>query len=218
MKSPPIRSNYLFPDGGFSLTEALVGFTIATGLVAAIAPLVLIAVSTRLYNYRVEQATQLAQTQINRIQTLMAQGVQSSQETQLPPATAAGVRVSQVGAPTATETSLTALSSPTEALEVDTNNDGQPDYLVQMFRDQGLRFTDGLAENQLAVFRMGIRVYSALAGDNLANLSTNLAPINLTQGIGQQRTKPLAVLYTEISVNDLRGSLTRYRDYLASPP
>jgi hypothetical protein len=113
---------------------------------------------------------------------------------------------------------LTALNSPTEALEVDTNNDGQPDYLVQMFRDQGLRFTDGLAENQLAVFRMGIRVYSGLARDNLANLSTNLAPINLTQGIGQQRTRPLAVLYTEISVNDLRGSLTRYRDYLASPP
>jgi type II secretory pathway pseudopilin PulG len=218
MKSLPLNKNYLSPDSGFSLTEALVGFTIATGLVAAIAPLVLIAVSTRLYNYRVEQATQLAQTQINRIQTLMAQGVKTDQETQLPPATAAGVRVSQVGVPTVLETSLTALNSPTEALEVDTNNDGQPDYLVQMFRDQGLRFTDGLAENQLAVFRMGIRVYSGLARDNLANLSTNLAPINLTQGIGQQRTRPLAVLYTEISVNDLRGSLTRYRDYLASPP
>jgi hypothetical protein len=194
------------------------GFTIATGLVAAVAPLVLIAVSTRVYNYRVEQATQLAQAQINRIQTLMAQGVRADQENQLPPATAANVRVSQVGIPTSTVTALTALDSPTKALEVDTNNDGQPDYLVQMFRDQGLRFTEGLAEDQIAIFRMGIRVYSGLARDNLANLSTNLASLNLTQGIGQQRVRPLAVLYTEISVNDLRGSLTRYRDYLASPP
>jgi hypothetical protein len=194
------------------------GFTIATGLIAAVAPLVLIAVSTRVYNYRVEQATQLAQAQINRIQTLMSQGVRSDQENQLPPATAANVRVSQVGIPTTTVTSLTALDSPTKALEVDTNNDGQPDYLVQMFRDQGLRFNEGLAENQIAIFRMGIRVYSGLARDNLSNLSTNLASLNLTQGIGQQRVRPLAVLYTEVSVNDLRGSLPRYRDYLASPP
>jgi hypothetical protein len=123
-----------------------------------------------------------------------------------------------VGIPTTTVTSLTALDSPTKALEVDTNNDGQPDYLVQMFRDQGLRFNEGLAENQIAIFRMGIRVYSGLARDNLSNLSTNLASLNLTQGIGQQRVRPLAVLYTEVSVNDLRGSLPRYRDYLASPP
>jgi type II secretory pathway pseudopilin PulG len=206
------------PTAGFSLTEALVGFTIATALMAAIAPIVLIAVSTRLYNHRVDRATQLAQTQINRIQTLMARGVPVFQENQLPPPTSQGTRVSRVSAPTTTVTSLTSLDSPTKALEVDIDSDGRGDYLVQMFRDQGLRFTEGLAQEQLAVFRMGVRVYSSLARDNLGNLSTDLAPINLTSGIGQQRVRPLAVLYTEMSVSDLRISLQRYRDYLNSSP
>jgi type II secretory pathway pseudopilin PulG len=206
------------PTAGFSLTEALVGFTIATALMAAIAPIVLIAVSTRLYNHRVDRATQLAQTQINRIQTLMARGVPVSQENQLPPPASQGTRVSRVSAPTTTVTSLTSLDSPTKALEVDIDSDGRSDYLVQMFRDQGLRFTEGLAQEQLAVFRMGVRVYSSLARDNLGNLSTALAPVNLTSGIGQQRVRPLAVLYTEMSVSDLRISLQRYRDYLNSSP
>lgn len=205
-------------NAGFSLTEALVGFTIAAAVLAAIAPLVLLAVSTRLYNSRIDRATQLAQAQISRVQTLIARGVPVARENELPPAASAGTRVSRVGAPTRTVTELTDLDSPTKALEVDTDSDGRSDYLVQVFRDPGLRFTEGGAREQLAVFRMGVRVYSSAARDNLGDLSIELAPVNLTRGIGLQRTRPLAVFYTEMSVSDLRVSLQRYRDYLNSPP
>jgi type II secretory pathway pseudopilin PulG len=214
--SRPRHPNH--PSAGFSLTEALVGFTIASGLMMAIAPIVLIAVSSRLYNSQVDRATQLAQGELDRVQTLMAQGVSTNQENQLPPAVGAGVSVSQAGAPTASVTSLTSLDSPTKALEVDTDNDGQIDFLVQLFRDPGLRFTEGVSRDQLAVFRMGVRVYSGLARDNLGQLSTALAPVNLIRGIGEQRVRPLATLYSEMSTSDSRVSLQRYRDYLNSLP
>lgn len=200
---------------GFSLLEAMVGFTIVSSLLAAMAPVILIAVGTRFQNYRAEQAMQLAQSQINRVQALMTQGVENTRNAgRVPPPAAAGIEVAEVDPPTTTVTTLTDLDSTTKALEIDYNHDNQPEFLVQLFRDQGVIFTEGAGENEMAVFQMGVRVYAGSAKDNLGNLSTEPATLNFTTGLGEQKIKPLAVLYTEVSRSDLTLSLQQYKEYL----
>lgn len=199
-------------EQGFSLVEITVGFTIASAILAVMAPFLLLTVSTRVQNYRTEQAMQLAQSQINRVQTLMTQGVPKNQELgKIPPAAATGDKVAQVGPPTSLVKKPEELDSPTKALEIDYDNDNNPEFFVQMFRDEGIRFD---VEEGLAVFQIGIRVYAGVAKDNLGSLSTQAASINFIQGLGQQKTQPLAVLYTEVSRSDLKPSLERYQDYL----
>ncbi|GFE67632.1 prepilin-type N-terminal cleavage/methylation domain-containing protein [Chroococcus sp. FPU101] len=206
-------------EQGFSLIEAMVGFTIASALLAALAPFLLMTVSTRVQNYRAEQAMQLAQSQINRIQTLMTQGVPQSQELgKIPPPAPTGVKVAQIGPPTTLVTNPVNLDSPTKALAIDYDNDQNPEFIVQMFRDQGMRFAQGVAQDQLAVFQVGIRVYAGAAKDNVGSLETQAASINLSQGLGQQKIRPLAVLYTEVSRSDLQLSLSAYKDYLNQQP
>ncbi|PSF39233.1 hypothetical protein C7H19_00125 [Aphanothece hegewaldii CCALA 016] len=201
-------------DQGFSMIEVMVGFTIASAVLAAMAPVLLIAMSTRVQNYRAEQAMQLAQSEINRVQTLMTQGVQQTQEGKIPPAAGNGVKVAQVGPPTSLVTDPNALDSPSKALAVDNDNDSKPEFIVQMFRDNGVRFTSGSAEGDLAIFQMGIRVYAGVAKDNLGSLQTETASLGLSKGPGEQKIKPLAVLYTEVSRSDLQLSLQRYKKYL----
>jgi type II secretory pathway pseudopilin PulG len=196
----------------------MVGFTIASALLAAIAPLLLVAVGTRVQNYRAEQAMQLAQSHINRIQTLMTQGVVETQETgKIPPATSKWSQTSPVGAPTTVVTKPEDLDSVTKALAIDYDNDQKPEFIVQMFRDEGIRFDSGAAQDELAVFQVGIRVYAGSAKENLGSLQTEAADINLTQSFGQQKFKPLAVLYTEVSRSDLQLSLQKYSEYLKKP-
>jgi type II secretory pathway pseudopilin PulG len=203
------------PQQGFSLIEATIGFTIASALLAALAPLLLVAVSTRVQNYRAEQAMQLAQSQINRIQALMTQGVPQTQEVgKIPPAAATGSKVSEVGPPSTLVTEATALDSPTKALAIDYDKDDNPEFIVQMFRDEGIRFAQGVAEDELAVFQVGIRVYAGSAKENLDSLETENASLGLSQGLGEQKIRPLAVLYTEVSRSDLQLSLQNYKDYL----
>jgi type II secretory pathway pseudopilin PulG len=203
-------------EQGFSLVEAMVGFTIASALLAALAPFLLMTISTRVQNYRAKQAMELAQSQINRIQTLMTQGVPQNQELgKIPPPAPKGVKVAQIGPPTILVTDPAYLDSPTKALEIDYDNDQNPEFIVQMFRDEGVRFDQySVAQDQLAVFQVGIRVYAGAAKDNLGSLETPLASLNLIQGFGQQKFRPLAVLYTEVSRSDLKPSLQIYADYL----
>jgi type II secretory pathway pseudopilin PulG len=206
-------------QGGFTMLEAMLGFTIAAILLTATTPLLLIAVSTRVYNYQLEQAAQLAQAQINQVQAVMSQGVAPLNEGPLlPPPAAAGTRVSQVGAPTAIITDVSQRNDVNQVLVIDNNSDGQADFLVQVFRDTGVRFTQGSAAGQLAVFRMGVRVYSGNAIGNIANLSTQLSTVNFSSGLTQQVSKPLAVAYSEVSRSDLKLSLEQYRTYLTSNP
>lgn len=195
------------------MVEVMMGFTVASALLASIAPLLLLAVSTRLHNYRAEQAMEIAQGHIHRIQALMTQGIDPEFEQGLLPPEATGA-VSQVDGPRSTETNPKNVDSPDEAIELDYDNDGKPEFLVQLFRDRGVRFNDGVAQGQLAVFRIGVRVYSGMAKDNLGNLSTEVVHLNLTESYGNQQTQPMAVFYTEVSRSDLRMSLQEYREYL----
>ncbi|ACK70297.1 hypothetical protein PCC7424_1865 [Gloeothece citriformis PCC 7424] len=211
---------------GFTLVEALAGITVAGMVFAAVAPVIMIGISTRLQTQKAQQAIEIAQGEVNRIQTLMAQGVNVDDEDEkLPPVLPSEVDTQEeliaVQAPESTVDNFAELNSSDssngykKAYLVELNNQtAQPDFLVQVFRDEGIRFQQGRINGQLAVFRVGIRVYSGLAKDNIGNLETDVASLQMTESFGQQRTRPLAVIYTEISQSDAQFSLQEYEEYL----
>lgn len=209
---------------GFSILECLLAIMVVTAVISFITPLIFLAVATRVQNRRVEQAMELAQSEIDRVQVLMAQGVTTAEETNLPPDKENSTTITDVAAVEAPTSVMTTLVSsvmsspfPTNAGQlrrIDINGDGNPDFLIQIFRDQGARYDKGIAGGQLAVFRMGVRVYASVALANVNNLGTRMAEVKFASGLGSQTTNPLAVYYTEVSRSDLDLSLETYEDYL----
>jgi type II secretory pathway pseudopilin PulG len=211
---------------GFTIIESLMAIMIITIIISFISPLMLLSVATRVQNRRVEQAMDIAQSEIDRIQVLMAQGVSVATEVNLPPGTMNGANitnVSQVAAPSTIPVATVFTNPnqtgypPTDANQlrkIDMDGDGKTDFLVQIFRDQGARFGQGIAGSQLGIFRMGVRVYASSAEENLGNLQTKMASVSFASGLAQQRTNPLAVFYSEVSRSDLDISLETYQDYL----
>lgn len=59
---------------------------------------------------------------------------------------------------------------------------------------------------------MGVRVYYRNA--DFGNLETDQASLVMTTGEGQQRTRPLASLFTVMAQGDTTLSLDRYRIFL----
>lgn len=64
---------------------------------------------------------------------------------------------------------------------------------------------------------MGVRVYSAVAAQNLSNLEIERASLKFTTGEGNQRSRPLAVMYPLIVRSDSNISMDRYKTYLRNP-
>ena len=206
-------------EEGLTLIECLLAILVVTVVLSFISPLMILSIATRLQNRRVEQAINIAQSEIDRIQVLMSQGVSVADEVNLPPAS--NNNVDQVAAPTTTiNTIITRPNQSPYAINtnqvrrLDADGDGDVDFLIQTFRDTGARYSQGIAGGQLAVFRMGVRIYASVAEDNLGSLETDLSGMTFTTDIGDQRTKPLALVYSEVSRSDLDLSLETYRTYI----
>nr|MCU0537291.1 hypothetical protein [Hydrococcus sp. Prado102] len=94
------------------------------------------------------------------------------------------------------------------------------DFLIQTFRDPGISEADAGNTNssasnaQIIAFRMGVRVYSKFAKENLGSLETEAVALGMTQSIGQQNKRPLAILYTDFVRGDVTLSLQGYRKFL----
>ncbi len=199
-------------EQGLSLTETLVAMLISSIVVAMLSPVFLLSMASRLQSFRAKQATEVAQSEIDRVQTLMAQGVkQDATVGVLPPVT---TNFSLVNPPTTTVTDRNSLTKD-NALEIDYDNDGVKDYFVQLFRDEGVVFDSGLAKDEVAFFRMGVRVYSIASKDKLGALDSSgkVASISFTN-LEEQTEKPLAILYTEVIRGDSKLSLLKYKEYL----
>ncbi|MGK7929816.1 MAG: prepilin-type N-terminal cleavage/methylation domain-containing protein [Microcystaceae cyanobacterium] len=202
---------------GLTMTEVLMAMLVSSIILAATAPILLLSASLRIQNDRAGRAVQLAQSEIDRLQVLVTQGVlQDDEQGKIPPPIPDGEIFNTYSPPTSTVKIRQDLTDPKQALELDTNGDEQPDFLIQLFRDEGIRFDQGSGQDQLAVFRVGVRVYSGVAKNNLGSLETELAAVSFNEGIGQQQTHPIAILYTEMSRSDLKLSLQKYREYLES--
>lgn len=204
------------PNAGLTLIEVLLAIVMTGIVLAAIAPVLALSAATRIQNRQLEQAYALAQQEVDRVQAAMAGGVPQDEEAGIVPPEVSYANYQSTGAPSDTKTDRAELTS-SDALVVDVDSDGATDFFVQVFRDEGVRFTTGTGENQLGTFRMTVRVYSSRAESNL--LADNLedtvtASSTLTSRLEQWATSPLIVTQSEISRSDLELSLDVYRQYL----
>lgn len=107
-------------------------------------------------------------------------------------------------------------------LPVDTDGDCRADFLVQIFRNDGI-CSDGpcsasalpVADRRPLAFSVGVRVYSAIAKQS-PTLYAEKARLTGTTGTGQTGSRPLAVLYSTVAKSDSSTALNRYRELCKS--
>lgn len=222
-------------EQGITLLECIMAIAIMGLTFALIIPPLLIASATRVQNRRAEQALQLAQREVDRIDTLMRRSAHT-------PANLPGV-VDVTGDPVAMEgvaapaQAFSKLRSPsnctngyageavpaTNALLVDVDGNCTADFMVQVFRNRGtVSQAERSGQNRPSEFYLGVRVYSILAGrpnatsplvglgGNLTGLETKAAQLTLTSGEKNQLRRPLAVVYTRMTWSERDGSACAY--------
>lgn len=109
-------------------------------------------------------------------------------------------------------------------LPVDTDGDCKADFLVQIFRNDGICLDGPCAASTVPdidkkplVFSVGVRVYSAIAKKTPTGvLERDKARLTGTTGTGQTGFRPLAVLYSTVAKSDSSSALNRYRELCSS--
>lgn len=206
-------------EQGLSLMEVIVAILVITIVIAAATPPIMVAVAVRVQNYRAGKALQIAQQEIERVKILVAQGNNPNNQGYPPESDVNWADVVKVDPPTYSSdcpnppTPCPPSSSPSQALVI---GDAATDkFLVQTFRDRGQPLP---SSNEVVAFRMGVRVYSSAAKEELDNGGTlgkdpiRAAKLKFTTGQGDQRKYPLAVLYVDIARSDAARSLGYLRN------
>jgi prepilin-type N-terminal cleavage/methylation domain-containing protein len=218
---------------GFTLIESLVAVIILTLTVVSVLPPIFWATATRVQNRRVEQAVQLAQSEIDRVRVAFERDARALD--QLPPRTGAGLRPN-AGPPTAVIAEAQKLRSNVPdcnrddgaqspnvgsviAVDTDPEPAGQPcqaEYLIQTFRGAGL--PDDTAASPPAGFVMGVRVYSIVARDNIqaGRAQVGQGKQGGTTGLGTQQLRPLTEQYSTIVRSNFSDTLNIYRQLCRS--
>jgi type II secretory pathway pseudopilin PulG len=199
---------------GFSIVEALVGILVASALLTAIAPVLVISTATRVQARRIELAAQAARTYID--------GIKTGTITTLPPLTTANI--DQFAVPTSgsltcnANSYCTAPASPANSLYcIDRNgnadntpdgkctNSSSQDIVIQAFRriPAGVTVTNN--------YQLAIRVYRADAfqGTDVLKRNAPTAPatesakataLTYATALGDRKA-PLLEMTTEINPN-----------------
>jgi len=201
---------------GLTLIESIAAMVITTLILTAIAPPLLFSAATRVQSRKAEQAAAIARQEVTQVRAALSrkQGIPKAKELGNVPPAASVASLYNASAPTTLVTARSGLDNINKAVKIDADGDGENDFFIQLIRDQGVRFSNGVAKDQLAVFQMGVRVYDIAAADNLGNLNVEPASLQITKGLGERTTHPLAVTYTEVSRSDLKLSLKEYREYV----
>jgi type II secretory pathway pseudopilin PulG len=216
--SQPAHSQSGWSTQGLTVMECLVAIVLIGITIAMVTPPLLIATASRVQTRRSEQATQLAQDEIDRINTLVQQG---EHQIRVLPAAMSGNNLASQAAPSTLSNFLKtsrnggcpgtiAYTNQTlslaQALPIDVDGDCTADFFMQVFRTNGTLTEDefertDVATRRPAQFSLGVRVYSALARVNLGGgkLQTTPASLQMTSGQGKQASNPLAVVYKPIS-------------------
>jgi len=237
--SPPVSA-----QAGVTLLECLIAVAVIGITSALILPPLFVAAASRVQNRRAEQALQIAQGEVDRIQTMVASGSHKvrlinelnglpaigttsrtvSLDTIAPPAGVASSILKSVRTGTGgCNTYRGEVISANQALSVDVDGDCTADFYMQVFRDDVSTNRAPGPTNPLPPpnnFRLAVRVYSALALTNFGSMSTPVLPASLqiTSGEGNQRLRPLAVLYSQAVWSDQSASLCELHEQLGSPP
>lgn len=214
-------------DRGLTLIEGLIAILMVAAVGTAITPMMFLSVATRVQNRRAEQAVQLAHGQIDEVRVLIEQGINTDEDIEeLPFHVDGATSVQEVGPP---ENEFNQLLSTNfecsqfsgglaqvgwnRAFPVDINGNCEADFFVQTYRtNEVVARRDGVPIP--IIFAMGVRVYYRNA--DFGELETEEASLVMTTGEGQQKTRPLATLYTVMAQGDTRVSLDRYQCFLGA--
>ena len=226
------RQNTASKEQGLTLIECLVAVFVIGLTVTLITPPLFIAAATRAQNRRAEQALQVAQGEVDRIRTLVARGNHTN--TNLPKTVTTALQAydppkSFVSGLIKTPSSTCAgryddrAIDPDKALKVDVDGDCVPDFFMQVFRTVGnttrdqINSTPDATQQKPSDFQLGVRVYSMVAdgtapGNSWGNLEKppQQASLQMTNGEGNQRKRPLAMIYTPFSWSDQNSTLCTY--------
>lgn len=211
-------------EQGLSLLECLMAVAVIGLTAAMITPPLYLAAATRVQNRRAEQAFQLAQGEIDRIQVIVAKGQHVA--VNLPQA--AGGTLALVPPPSGASSQLDSVNATcntyndqplpiTTALRIDVDGDCSTDFLMQTFRSTGVTSSTD-PQRRLTDFEVGVRVYAFLAQGNWANLQRDQASLVLTTGLGSQRTRPLSVLFNRMTWSEQSATLCRYNPGVGCAP
>jgi prepilin-type N-terminal cleavage/methylation domain-containing protein len=230
-RRPPKSPQHPDQTSGFTLIESLVAVIIVSLTVVSVLPPIFWATATRVQNRRAEQAVQLAQGEIERVRTLVERGNYTALD--LPPVDGSRTDLREAGtttAPPATASGIirsttAACKSPNDAqqpdavtkyiaVDADPNNGCKPEFIVQVFRSVGT-IPDGSAPGSPpSAFTMGVRVYAEPAFGSLRRgtpLETTSARLRGSSGLGQQSTRPMAVLYGTVVRSRAGNALGVYK-------
>lgn len=220
-------------EAGVTLLECLIAVAVIGVTSALILPPLFVAAASRVQNRRAEQALQIAQGEVDRIQTMVASGYHTPARLPAVGTTSGTVSLSTVAPPTgATGSFLKSVKTSAggcntyrnesiplnQALRIDVDGDCTPDFYMQVFRDDVSTNRAGPITNPPNNFRLAVRVYSALALPNFGSMTTPVVPASLqiTSGQGNQRLRPLAVLYSQVVWSDQSASLCELHQQLDS--
>jgi prepilin-type N-terminal cleavage/methylation domain-containing protein len=230
---PPKPPEDSSDPSGFTLIESLVAVIIVSITVVSVLPPIFWATATRVQNRRAEQAIQLAQGEIERVRTLVERGSDYT-GLDLPPVD--GAVTDLRSAPTAAPTTASGISRSPKlncakndaqqpdavtkyiAVDTDTNNGCEPEFMVQVFRSVGTIADGSAAGSPPSAFSMGVRVYAAPAFGTLKRggiLDTKAARLRGASGTGQQSTRPIAVLYGTVVRSRAGNALGVYKKLCA---
>jgi len=211
-------------EQGLTLLESLVGILLITLVLAASTPPILLSAETRIQNRRSQQAMQIAQREVDRVRLIMEQENSRNDDLPLEVSTITNPdNINNVDPPSSICTTCDPYASYPYISFTQVVKDG--DFLIQVFREPGIKEsnlsstipptdpTPNDAEDKVMAFRLGVRVYSLAAQQNLSSLQKEPASLVMTNTFGQQTTRPLAVLYADMARSDLTLSLAAYRKF-----
>ena len=210
------------PEKGLTLIECLVAIVIISITVVSITPPIFVATASRIQSRRAEQANQIAQSEIDRIRTIVERS--SSYTTDQLPANGGNGVAKDINPATGVDDKL--LASPgactgkkkypeaatptaiaTKVIPVDVDGDCKPEFAMQVFRSN-----DCIPDSLTAVvpppiyaFTAGVRVYGYEVGNPMSKLSKDRARLGITAGRGGDNSasgaerQPLQVLYTKVA-------------------
>lgn len=213
------------PDQGLTLIECLVAIIIITITVLAITPPILLATATRVQSRRTEQANHIAQAEIDRIRSVVERGGYTIND--LPGSIGNNNPLVNVAAATTPPSTATPLQSPADCpgatryptatpipvnslIRVDVDGDCTPEYMMQVFRNNGPTLPGTPTPPPLA-FNVGVRVYAHIPNEPFPTLLTTRA--SLVAGTtardrqANNARQPLAALYSTMARNDQNRSL-----------
>jgi len=213
-------------EAGLSLLECLMAIAIIVLSVAMIAPPLFIATATRVQNRRAEQALQIAQGEVDRLQVLMSRNENIA--VRLPVSVGSSTALDTWAPPTGPATAVKSVNSTCNtyqdqqisaslALPVDADGDCTIDFYMQSFRTAGSipQSEQGSTNPKITDFEVEVRVYSSLVTKNgWTGLQQEQVNLNLTSGEGSRRTRPLVVLNNRMSWSDRTFSLCELQQNL----